>query len=46
MKVITTNKSPLEHFAEFYEMQNGQGMSDEQIAFMSEIIDEIWGDVK
>ena len=40
------NKSPLEHFAEFYEMQNGQGMSDEQIAFMSGIIDEIWGDVK
>lgn len=35
-------KTPLEHFAEFFEMQNGQEMSDEQTAFMASIIEEIW----
>lgn len=35
------NKSMLEHFSEFYELQNGQAMSEEQISFMTEIIREI-----
>lgn len=35
------NKSPLEHFCEFYELQNGKCMSDEQIAFMTSLIDAI-----
>lgn len=34
-------KTTLEHFAELYEMQNGQGMSDEQTAFLKKIIEEI-----
>lgn len=36
------SKTPLEHFGEFYEMQNGQGMNDEQISFMADLIEEIW----
>lgn len=35
-------KSPLEHFEEFYELLNGQGLSEEQSSFMTEIIREIW----
>ena len=35
-------KSPLEHFSEFYEIQNGQPLSDEQTAFLTDIIEEIW----
>ena len=35
-------KSPLELFAEFYELQNGQPMSGEQSQFMRELIEEIW----
>ncbi|MBQ8001196.1 MAG: exonuclease SbcCD subunit D [Ruminococcus sp.] len=37
-------KSPLELFADFYEEQNNQPMSDEQNAFMLELIEEIWED--
>lgn len=36
------SKTPLAHFCEFYEMQNGQGMNDEQISFMTSLIEEIW----
>lgn len=36
------SKTPLEHFGEFYEMQNGQCMSDDQVSFMAQIIEEIW----
>lgn len=36
------SKTPLEHFGEFYEMQNGQGMNGEQISFMTNLIEEIW----
>lgn len=36
------SKTPLEHFSEFYEMQNGQGMNEEQISFMTSLIEEIW----
>lgn len=39
-------KSPFTHFSEFYELQNGQPMSDEQSAFMRELIEKIWGDEK
>ncbi len=37
-------KSPLEHFNDFYEIQNGQPMSDEQKAFMTDLIEKIWRD--
>ena len=37
-----TSKTPLEHFADFYEAQNGQPMSEEQVHFMTEIIEQIW----
>ena len=37
------NKTPLEHFGEFYELQNGQCMSEEQMEFMASMIEEIWG---
>ena len=35
-------KSPLEHFSEFYELQNGQPLSDEQTTFITHIIEQIW----
>ena len=38
-----TTKSPLEHFEEFYEQQNGQPMCDEQVQFMTNMIEQIWG---
>lgn len=34
-------KSPFEYFSEFYEMQNGQALSDEQAKFMTEIIEQM-----
>ena len=41
--VDVTKKTPLEHFGEFYEQQNGQAMSDEQVQFMADMIEQIWG---
>ena len=41
--VDVTKKSPLEHFGEFYEQQNGQAMSEEQVQFMADMIEQIWG---
>jgi len=38
-----TRKSPLEQFSEFYQLQNGQALSEEQRAFMAELIEKIWG---
>ena len=35
-------RTPIEHFGDFYEMQNGQCMSEEQVSFMESIIEEIW----
>ena len=35
-------KSPFEHFSEFYELQNGQPLSEEQSAFVTDIIEKIW----
>lgn len=39
-------KSPLELFSEFYHKQNNQPMSDEQSAFISELIEKIWEEEK
>lgn len=35
-------KSPYEHFSTFYELQNGQPMSEEQAAFVLSLIEHIW----
>ena len=35
-------KSPYEHFSEFYEKQNNQPMSDNQVEFVKKMIEEIW----
>lgn len=37
-------KTPFELFAEFYELQNNQAMSDEQSAYMKELIAVTWED--
>lgn len=37
-------KTPLEHFSEFYEQQNGQAMNEEQSCFMADLIEQIWRD--
>jgi exonuclease SbcD len=41
--VDIVKKTPLEHFGEFYEQQNGQAMSEEQVQFMADMIEQIWG---
>lgn len=35
-------KTPFEHFSAFYELQNGQPLSDEQTEFVSDIIEHLW----
>ena len=35
-------KTPFEHFSEFYELQNGQPLSEEQTKFVSDIIEQLW----
>lgn len=35
-------KTPFEHFSAFYELQNGQPMSDEQATFVSDMIEQLW----
>lgn len=35
-------KTPLEHFSTFYELQNGNPLSAEQTAFVSDIIEQLW----
>lgn len=42
--VSEKDKSPLEHFETFYELQNGKAMSEEQLSFVKEIIEELWED--
>ena len=37
-------KQPIELFAEFFEKQNNQELSDEQRAMVNELIEEIWRD--
>lgn len=36
------SRTPLELFAEFYELQNNQPMSEEQTAFMERLIENTW----
>lgn len=38
------SKTPIELFSEFYEKQNNQPISVEQCAFISELIEKIWGE--
>ena len=40
--VDVENTSPLKLFSDFYELQNNQPMSDEQKAFVGELIEKIW----
>lgn len=40
------DKTPLELFRELYELQNGQEPSDEQLEFLSNIIEQVWEDKK
>lgn len=40
------NKSPYEHFEEFYTIQNNKPMSDVQKDFMKNLINQIWGKEK
>lgn len=40
------NKSPLTLVSEFYELQNNQPISDEQKAFVANLIEKIWEDEK
>lgn len=35
-------KSPMEHFGDFYELQNGQPLNEEQTVFLSNMIEQIW----
>ena len=37
-------KTPFEHFSEFYEFQNGQPLNEEQTVFIANIIEQIWED--
>ncbi|MBO5743086.1 MAG: exonuclease SbcCD subunit D C-terminal domain-containing protein [Clostridia bacterium] len=39
---IKLQKSPLEHFAEFYQKQNNNPLTDKQSEFMKNLIEEIW----
>ena len=38
----TEQKTPLEHFAAFYELQNNQPLSAEQAAFCQQLIETLW----
>jgi len=38
------SKEPLELFSEFYEKQNNQPMSEEQLRFLQKLIEKIWED--
>ena len=38
----TEQKTPLEHFAAFYELQNNQPLSTEQAAFCQQLIETLW----
>ncbi len=37
-------KTPLELFSQFYEAQNGMSLSEEQTAFMTDLIERVWED--
>lgn len=38
----TRRKTPLEQFADFYKQRNGSPMSEDQLKFTKELIEEIW----
>lgn len=38
----TEQKTPLEHFADFYQLQNNQPLTHEQAAFCQQLIESIW----
>lgn len=38
------DKSPMEYFTEFYEMQNNQPMTPEQSRIVEDMMEQIWGD--
>ena len=35
-------KTPYQHFSDFYELQNGAPLSDEQATFIADMIEQIW----
>ena len=37
-----SSKTPLQHFEDFFELQNGQPMNEEQREYVSAIIEEMW----
>jgi exonuclease SbcD len=39
-------KTPIELFSDFYELQNNQPLTDEQRAFVENLIEEVWEDEK
>lgn len=43
--VSTDKKTPTEHLGEFFEMQNGQPMNDEQTKYTETLFAEIWEEV-
>lgn len=40
------NISPLDLFKEFYSEQNGKELSDEQIQYLTDVIEKVWGDAQ
>lgn len=40
---VEKGKTPQEYFSEFFELQNNQSMTEEQEAFITDLIEEIWG---
>ena len=44
--VDVETKTPIELFSDFYELQNNQPMSDEQRAFVEDLIEQVWEDEK
>ena len=42
--VNAETRSPIDLFADFYELQNNQPMSEEQTGFMNDLIAKVWGD--
>lgn len=44
--VDVETKTPIELFSDFYELQNNQPMSEEQKAFVEDLIEQVWEDEK
>jgi len=44
--VDVETKTPIELFSDFYELQNNRPMSDEQKAFVEDLIEQVWEDEK